>query len=162
MDIEKANLDTRYLKLDQSTSQTLTASPILNWGTATRIPFYASNKTLTDSTNLVWDNTNAVLTIGGMIAATNLIYKYDLSVLASTSCQSSPHGTLIYGNKIYIGGASGFDVFTQPDTDLTKVSTTTTGYTSLANACVAGTTVYFQATKTAGARPELLSVNTTT
>jgi len=63
------SLDSSYvtnnlLKLNQSTPQTLTASPIFNNLTAGRIPFVSSTKTLTDSDRLFWDNTNKRLGIG--------------------------------------------------------------------------------------------------
>jgi hypothetical protein len=50
-----ATYDARYLKLDQTTPQTITASPILNWGTATRVPYYSATKTLIDSAGLTFD-----------------------------------------------------------------------------------------------------------
>lgn len=63
------SLDSSYvtnnlLKLDQSTPQTLTASPIFNNLTAGRIPFASGTKALTDDSNLFWDNTNKRLGIG--------------------------------------------------------------------------------------------------
>ena len=63
------SLDSSYvtnnlLKLNQSTPQTLTASPIFNNLTAGRIPFASSTKTLTDDSNLFWDNTNKRLGVG--------------------------------------------------------------------------------------------------
>ena len=63
------SLDSSYvtnnlLKLDQSTPQTLTASPIFNNLTAGRIPFVSGTKTLIDDGGLFWDNTNKRLGIG--------------------------------------------------------------------------------------------------
>lgn len=57
----QTQLDAR-LKLDQSTPQTITASPILNWGTSTRVPYYNTDKTLTDSANFTFASN--VLSIG--------------------------------------------------------------------------------------------------
>lgn len=58
-------LDTNtYLTLDQSTPQTLSASPIFDNLTAGRIPFASATKTLTDSANLFWDSANNRLGIG--------------------------------------------------------------------------------------------------
>jgi hypothetical protein len=58
------DIATTYLKLDQSTPQTLTTSPIFNNLTAGRIPFASATKTLTDDGALFWDNTNKRLGIG--------------------------------------------------------------------------------------------------
>jgi len=52
--------DPLSLHLDQSSPQTLTASPILNWGTSTRIPYYHTDKTLTDSEKFVFDVINGL------------------------------------------------------------------------------------------------------
>jgi len=41
--------DLRYLKLDQTTAQTITASPILNWLTASKVVFTDANKKLTST-----------------------------------------------------------------------------------------------------------------
>lgn len=49
--------DARFVMLDQTTAQTITASPIFDWGTSTRIPYYSATKTLTDSANLTFDGT---------------------------------------------------------------------------------------------------------
>jgi hypothetical protein len=47
--------DSKYLKLDQSTPQTLTSSPIFDSGTTGLIPFFSDTKTLTQSASLYWD-----------------------------------------------------------------------------------------------------------
>lgn len=63
--------DLRYLKLDQTSAQTVTASPIFNWGTSTRIPYYSVTKTLTDSANLTFDGNN-LTAVGFTIGANTL------------------------------------------------------------------------------------------
>lgn len=66
-----------YLKLDQSTPQTVTASPILDWGTDKRIPFYSGTKTLTDDDHFIWDAATERLGIGtGSPAGTLHTYRY--------------------------------------------------------------------------------------
>ena len=55
------------LLLNQTTPQTVTASPIWNWGTSTRVPFYSGTKTLTDDADLTFDGTT--LTAGGFTTA---------------------------------------------------------------------------------------------
>ena len=52
------------LNLDQTSKQTLTTSPIINNLTAGRIPFSDSDKSLTDDSDLCWDNVNKRLGIG--------------------------------------------------------------------------------------------------
>ncbi len=65
--ISAANDGTDYLssttglKLDQTTPQTLTTSPIFDNLTAGRIPFASATKTLTDDSNLFWDSANSRL-----------------------------------------------------------------------------------------------------
>lgn len=76
-----------YLKLNQSTPQTVTASPIFDWGTATRIPFYSDTKTLTDDSSLAYDLTNKRLLLTSDTGATTLdVYNV------------SGAGTTIYAN----------------------------------------------------------------
>lgn len=52
-----SSLSNHFLLLNQTTPQTITASPIFNWATSTRIPYYSATKTLTDSANLTFDGT---------------------------------------------------------------------------------------------------------
>ena len=52
-----AESDPLSLHLDQSTPQTVTASPKFNWLTATRIPYVGALGVLTDSANLTFDGT---------------------------------------------------------------------------------------------------------
>jgi hypothetical protein len=47
--IDPTNLDARYLTLNQTTPQTLSASPKLNWLTSGRIPYIDENGYLTDT-----------------------------------------------------------------------------------------------------------------
>jgi len=110
--------DLRYLKLDQTTPQTVTASPILDWGTAGRVPFYSATKTLTDSADLFWDATNsrlgigttspgALLDVAGRVRATNLYgvtallvdTPTDLSI-GTVDADSLTIGRTIYDTKI--------------------------------------------------------------
>ena len=58
VDVNGASLATTYLKLDQSTPQTVTASPNFNWLTATRIPYVGALGVLTDSANITTNGTN--------------------------------------------------------------------------------------------------------
>lgn len=44
-----ATLDSRYLKLNQSSAQTVTASPVFDWLTASKVVFTDSNKKLTST-----------------------------------------------------------------------------------------------------------------
>lgn len=55
--------DPLSVHLDQTTPQTVTASPVWNWGTPTRIPYYSGTKTLTDDADLTFDGTT--VTSGG-------------------------------------------------------------------------------------------------
>lgn len=51
-------LDTRYLKIDQSTPQTLTASPVLNWMTNGSVPFIGTGGYLAqDNSHLFFNST---------------------------------------------------------------------------------------------------------
>jgi hypothetical protein len=96
--------DLRYLKLDQQpTPQTLTASPILNWGTSGRIPFYSSTKTLSDDSNLNWDNTNKRLGIGTASPSYRLDISGQLQALLTTGVGFGAG----YRSSSWIGGVSG-------------------------------------------------------
>lgn len=53
--------DDTYLKLDQTTPETLTASPVLNWLTVGSFLYLDSNKYLTSSANSTYDETTAQL-----------------------------------------------------------------------------------------------------
>lgn len=75
--LKKTDSNDIYLKLNQSTAQTITASPIFNWGTYTRIPFYDANKKLTDSSSLTFDNTNKYLTLTGASGKPSTIRFFD-------------------------------------------------------------------------------------
>jgi hypothetical protein len=95
--------DARYLKLNQSTPQTVTASPIFNWGTSGRIPFYSPTKTLTDDSAFVWDNTNKRL--GLSVASPS--YKLDLlGQLQALVATGVGFGTG-YRSGSWIGGSGG-------------------------------------------------------
>jgi hypothetical protein len=78
---------TGYLRLDQSTPQSLSSSPVFNAGTATRIPFYSGTKTLTDSANLAFVNdilnTIAVNTAGLVVASTEIWVKPGTTIQAT-------------------------------------------------------------------------------
>jgi len=55
-------LDTRYLKLDQTNPQTITASPILNWMTNTSVPFIGTGGYLAqDNSNFTYNDTTDTL-----------------------------------------------------------------------------------------------------
>lgn len=64
-------LSASFLKLDQSTPQTVSASPIWNFGTATRIPFYSGTKTLTDDADLYFTSGTNTL-YAGVLSSTAL------------------------------------------------------------------------------------------
>lgn len=73
------DISATYLKLNQSSVQTITASPIFNWGTTTRIPFYDASKKLTDSSAFVWDDTNKTLQLTGSSSKYPAIDFYNLT-----------------------------------------------------------------------------------
>jgi hypothetical protein len=53
IEVPDATLATKYLKLDQTTAQTITASPILNWLTAGRMTYMDSSKKIVDSPHII-------------------------------------------------------------------------------------------------------------
>ena len=107
-----AGLPSSYLKLDQSTPQTVTASPIFNWGTSTRIPFYDASKKLTDSAGLVFDDTNRYLNIQGTASKSPILRFLNNS------------GTLMSDLYYDVAGGVGLNLINRQNTDL-RFSTNT-------------------------------------
>lgn len=54
------------VNLDQTSPQTITASPIFNWGSENAIPFYSSSKTLTHDTEFYYNPTTRYLGLGAV------------------------------------------------------------------------------------------------
>lgn len=101
--INPVELDPNSLHLDQSTPQTVTASPIFNWGTQNRIPFYSATKTLTDNAGFSFDPTSTKLNVTGEVNTGTLTANTKLSLRAPTtpyysnfSAPSSQTTTLAY------------------------------------------------------------------
>lgn len=102
---EVSDIATNYLKLDQSTPQTLTASPIFNAGTSTRVPYYNTNKTLTDNANLTFNGTTLITTgleVNGTITGAN-----DETIANSTD------GQWVFGGNIWLNNAGSTITFNE-------------------------------------------------
>lgn len=73
------------LKLDQTTKQTLTGSPIIDSLVAGRIPFVNTDKSLTDDIKLRWDNTNKRLLLGETYTPISASYDMKLGITVDTT-----------------------------------------------------------------------------
>jgi hypothetical protein len=87
-----------FLKLDQTSAQTLTTSPIFNNLTAGRIPFASATKTLTDSANLTYDGTNISLS-GDILADGSAVTSEGLN--SGLELVSGDKGLRAYGYNPY-------------------------------------------------------------
>ena len=90
------------LKLDQTTPQTLTESPIIDSLTTGRIPFASSTKTLQDSANLFWDSANDRLGLGTPTPSSMV----DILAPAVASTREA-----IFRAKVSDGGDSAFFIY---------------------------------------------------
>jgi hypothetical protein len=94
-----------YLKLDQSSAQTITASPVLNWGTSTRVPYYDANKKLTDSAYFTFGTTagldvaSQVSTISGGTVSGTADFEFDYDYYDGAFSAWSSWQFRIYGYK---------------------------------------------------------------
>lgn len=118
--------DVRYLKLDQSTPQTLTTSPKFNNLTATRVPFVSATKTITDNTGFSFDSANGILSVPGKVQVNTDTSNWQTAVIGITNVNTQGQNGVIQriNNRNlatwrtdYVGGISW------------AAGTTTTGYT---------------------------------
>ena len=96
-----ASLD-GYFRLDQSTPQTVAASPVLNWGTANRIPYYSATKTLTDSANLTYNGT----TLANSITSTRTTPGQDMALGANVAWNGASNSHALTRMLGFAGAAS--------------------------------------------------------